>query len=325
MTNRPTREQLHAHLDSGWDSAFAGDLHRALLAAERTLDLDQSSAEAHHLLGYVRSAEGNIAEALEHFEQAISLDDGYVDALISAADLRFSALDDTDGALRHLDEALEYAQSPDEIANASVLCFEIYLRIGDEDKARATLSRIPEGPFENPALDAMLGQAFVDAGEFTRAKQVLSRCLEHEPDNPDAHYHIARAYELAGERQAADAHLLHSREIESRLASAPWSLQHAEFEREMRAVFDELPQELLQLLTGTAVIVTTLPGAEVVADGVDPRVPMMFDDLQTTGTVGRIFFYQVNIERLCVSPDQIRERTVALLSEELRNLLASLE
>lgn len=316
-------EQLHAHLDSGWDSAFAGDLHRALLAAERTLDLDQNSAEAHHLLGFIRSAEGNVADALEHFEHAISLDDGFVEALISAADLRFVALEDAEGALRYLDDALEHAVSVDEIANASLLRSEILRLTGHEEEARAVLRRVPSARFENPAVEALLGQAFVDIGEVERGERLLANALERDPDHPDIHYNLGRAYEIMGDKQRSDAHFLYSRELESRLEGPAWSLSARDFEQRMRTIFDELPEDLLDVISGSAVIITMLPGAEVVAEGVDPRLPMMFDDLQPSGKIGRIFFYQVNIERLCVSPDQIGERASTLLIDELRAYVAS--
>jgi Tfp pilus assembly protein PilF len=68
-------DQFSAHLDRGWDLAQRGDAAGAELSARRALELDGQSPEAHNLLGYVSALQGNFDEAIEHYAQAIALDD----------------------------------------------------------------------------------------------------------------------------------------------------------------------------------------------------------------------------------------------------------
>ena len=60
-------DQLNAHLDRGWDLVSRGDLAGALRSAERSLEIDGESPEAHNLIGYVHMLEGHAEKALEHY------------------------------------------------------------------------------------------------------------------------------------------------------------------------------------------------------------------------------------------------------------------
>ena len=77
-------DQLTAHLDRGWDLAQSGDARGAESSARRALELAPDSPEAFNLLGYVASLEGDTDEAIEAYQQAIALDDGYVEAMLNA-------------------------------------------------------------------------------------------------------------------------------------------------------------------------------------------------------------------------------------------------
>ena len=63
-SDRGPMDQFAAHLDRGWDLVSRGDLAGALLSAEKTVELDAQSPEAHNLMGYVLAAEGRAHEAL---------------------------------------------------------------------------------------------------------------------------------------------------------------------------------------------------------------------------------------------------------------------
>ena len=75
-------DQLSAHLDRGWDLVQRGDLKGARASARRALETEKESPEAHNLLGFVAAQEGDSEEALEHYRQAMALDDGYIDPML---------------------------------------------------------------------------------------------------------------------------------------------------------------------------------------------------------------------------------------------------
>ena len=68
-------DQFSAHLDRGWDLVQRGDPRGAELSARRALEIDAQSPEAYNLLGYVAALKGEFEEAVEHYRQAIALDD----------------------------------------------------------------------------------------------------------------------------------------------------------------------------------------------------------------------------------------------------------
>src|SRR5450432_2613697 len=92
-------DQFTAHIDRGWDLVHRGDLRGAQLSAEKGLELDPQSPEAHNLLGYVKAAQGQPEDAIELYRQAIALDDTFVEAMLNAAEVLIHPLHDFDGAV----------------------------------------------------------------------------------------------------------------------------------------------------------------------------------------------------------------------------------
>src|SRR6202453_4800160 len=106
-------DQLTAHLDRGWDLAQKGDSAGASACAKRALELDPQSPEVHNLMGYASALEGEAEVALEHYRQAIALDETYFEAMLNAAEVMISPLGDVDGAIVQIEDALDYAETDD--------------------------------------------------------------------------------------------------------------------------------------------------------------------------------------------------------------------
>ena len=103
-----------------------------------------------------------------------------------------------------------------------------------------------------------------------------------------------------------------------------WAPDRAGFEELLRAAIARLPAPMLAMLVGAEVIVAELPGAEVVADGVDPRVCLLFDTAdgmgrppRERGKVQRLFFYQRNTERSVEELSELGDEIYLVLEEEL--------
>src|SRR5918912_397196 len=116
-------DQLSAHLDRGWGLAQKGDAAGATACARRALELDPQSPEVHNLLGYSAALAGDSEEALEHYRQAIALDE----------------------AITMCNDALDYAETPEEIADCVLLKVDALLGKGDVAEAKRALQDIPEG------------------------------------------------------------------------------------------------------------------------------------------------------------------------------------
>jgi tetratricopeptide (TPR) repeat protein len=322
-TERPDRgpmDQFSAHLDRGWDLIHRGDYEGAQHSAEKSLELDSESPEAYNLLGYVSAAQGDAEAALEHYRHAIALDDSFVEAMLNAAELLIHPLHDFDAAVDLVDEALEWTEGSDEVADALLLKFDAYMHQNDRDAAKQVLRTLPDGEFETPRLDFLVGRAYFEVGELATAREYLDRARTREPDAPDIHYYLGLLLDAQGDHDGATLEFLRCRELDGAAPRAHWGMSQTQFERQVRKAVERLEPEHRDALDGSLVVVTDVPGAEVVADGVDPRATVLIDavgEREGRPHAGRVFVYQCNVERICEGPSKLEEDLVRLIRAEL--------
>jgi tetratricopeptide (TPR) repeat protein len=318
-------DQLSAHLDRGWDLIHKGDLRGARASARRALETDQNSPEAHNLLGYVAAQEGDADEALEHYRQAMALDDGYIDPLLNAAEVLIHPLHEWDEAIALCDEVLEFAEGPEETADALLLKFDALLGKGERDAARAVLEGLPEGPFEGPMYPFLIGRALYETGETERAAPFLQKAVEADPGNPDAHYYLGLLFDEQGDGRSATLSFLEARELDINTEPPPWALPRDAFQKVVERALGQLEPTLMAQLQNTLVLVAEVPGMEVVADGVDPRTPVLLEGVAPPGDPGplatRVFIYQRNLERLCGGVEQLEDEVAIQLADEIKHTL----
>lgn len=324
-------DQLSAHLDRGWDLVAKGDLAGALRSAEESLELAEDSPDAHNLMGYVYAAQGRVEDASEQYRAALELDEGFVDAMLNLAELLLFAMRDPDAALEMVREARDWLedQEVDERADAILLEIEIHLDRGDREAARKTAQELPEGPFDNGQLPLSIGRALVDVGEIDRAEPLLRQALEAKSTS-EGHYYLGLVYDAHGQQREALLSFLRARELDLAAPPYPWALPPEQFEQRVQSALAKLPASIGALLEGALVVVTDLPGAELVADGVDPRAPLLLDGLPLPGEEGppkvdRVFIYRRNVERVAVGMIDVDGEVARILEEELRASFPELE
>jgi len=324
MTDDAKQEQLTAHLDRAWDLISRGDLEGAMRSATKSLELDGDAPEVHNLLGYVSAMEGRGEEALEHYERAIELDESFVEAMLNAAETCIQPLEEWDRAIEYIEDALEWIAEDEELADALLLEVEAYFGKKDLDGARTVLGRVPKGPFENPGLTFALGRAFFDLGMPDEALPRLESALSADPTQSDASYYLGLVLEAKGEKRGASVAFLQSRDAELRRVPKQERVPGPEFEKRVRSALGKISEEAQRVLEGALVIAGDMPGAEVVAEGIDPRIPLLFDDITRVPElkVGRLFVYQRNIERGLPQPSlfAIEDAIVRFIAEELEHI-----
>lgn len=328
-------DRLSAHLDRGWDLLDQGDFRGAKTSARRALALSKSSPEATNLLGRATLMEGDLDAALELFRSAFALDDGYVDAFLNAAEVLISR-GELDEALSLCDEVLEFAEHPDDRADAVLLQVDALLDRGEPDAARRAMSRLPEDPLEAPHFSFLIGRAWLDLGDLDRAEPLLSAALNADPGNPDVHFYLGLAYEQRREFRRATLALLESAALEARLPRAPWSLPIESFRRTTERALAAVDPALAAKLTEALLIVTDAPGAEVIAEGIDPRAAVLIeglapaedaetktstDDTPRRDDALRLFVYQRGIERRCLGVEDLESVITQSIEDEARALL----
>jgi len=321
-------DQFAAHLDRGWDLVNRGDYAGALVSAQKSLELDAESPEAHNLIGYIYQAEGRSEDAVEHYRQAIAIDETYVEAMLNAAEVLIHALDDSDAGLELVEEALDFAEGDDEIADALMLKFDALMQRGERDAATKLLANLPEGPFENDQLDFVIGRAKFELSDLDGAEKYLLRAEAHEDASSDVHYYVGLVREARGDHRRATLSFLSARAAELKAPKPSWSLSAPAFEQKAQAALARLAAPSSELLQDALVVVSDVPGPEVVAEGVDPHVGVLFDDLRgedgspaaveaRPARIGRVFIYQRNIERSSQSVAEVEDEILHALEHEL--------
>jgi tetratricopeptide (TPR) repeat protein len=321
-------DQFTAHLDRGWDLVGRGDYAGALISAQKSLELDAESPDAHNLLGFIHQAEGRAEDALEHYRAAIAIDETYVEAMLNAAEVLIHALRDFDGGLAMVEEALDFAEGDDEVGDALLLRFDALMQQGDRDGAAAVAAKLPAGPFENAQLDFMIGRAKFETGDLDGAEKHLELAVKREGQSGDAFYYQGLVREARGDLRGATLAFLQAREADLNAPRPPWSLSASSFERKVQSAVRKLPTALAEAIDGALVVVSDIPGPEVVAEGVDPHIGVLIDDLQDASgrpvtseaqaeRAGRVFVYQRNIERWAESAGEVEDEILQTLEHEL--------
>ena len=312
--------QLSAHIDRAWDRMSAGDAEGALRSAEKAAELDRESPEVQNLLGYVHAASGHSEKAIEHYKQAIDLDESFVEAMLNASEVLLHPMHEWDAAIAMIDTALEWIEDETELADALLLKVDAYLGKGDKAGAESVLKRIPKTLPENAGIDAALGRAWFELGNTTHAEPFLERAIKVEPLMADAHYYLGLCRESRKDMAGMAVAFLHARDAELKQGFPPSPISQEEFEGVIRDAMQSVPEEFGPIIDGAFVIIGDVPGAEVVAEGVDPRIPVLLDGLSAEGEVPRatrIFVYRRNIERMGMPNKDEIARAIA---DEIRAL-----
>jgi Flp pilus assembly protein TadD len=320
-------DQLSAHLDRAWDLVGRGDFAGAMRSAEKSLEVEPDAPEVHNLMGYIRAQEGRAEEAVEHYERAIELDESFVEAMLNAAEVKLHPLRDWDGAIALIDDALGWIDDAEEKADAMLLKIDALLGKEDREGARVVARALPEGPFESPHIAFSIGRARFETGDIDASEGFLRTAIEKDPRNAEAHYYLGLVLQERGNARGAAIAFLCSRDAELRTAMRPGTSAPDQFERRVQGAIAKLRDDVARILEGALVIVGDVPGAEVVAEGVDPRMPVLLDDLSPEGEpprVGRVFVYQRNVERTASGPIAIEEEIARALAEELEYVFPEL-
>lgn len=300
-----------------WDLVEAGDLSAARAVAGAAIAADDS-AEAHHAMGYVLSLEGELDEALVHYDEAIAADEDFFEALLNAANLRLQ-LGDVHGAVHDAAAALDTAEDADEVACALLALIDCNDSVGRDEEVRALVAELPEGPFESPALALEVGAMKLDHGEREEAREHIVPAAAALVGDPEAQYLLGRLREADGDPKGATAAYLTARQLMLRAPRPAWADSIERFTKRVYEALESLPEGLVEHVEGALVLVEAIPGVEIVSEGFDPYAPVLVDrvDLGKGESLVRVVVYQRNVEHGLVSLAATDPLLRAMLAEEL--------
>src|SRR5580700_6785636 len=232
---RPAMEdQLTAHLDRGWDLAHKGDAAGATTCAKRALEIDPQSPEVHNLMGFAAALEGDADDALDHYRQAIALDETYFEAMLNAAEVMIAPLADHDGAIVQIEDALDYAETDDEIADCILLKVDALMAKADYEEAKRTMKMLPDGPFSGPTYLFLIGRAWYELGQIDKAAPLIEQAAKADPQSADAQYYLGLVRDEQGDPHGATEALLRSRALDSGRAAPGWAPSSEAFSKVVR-------------------------------------------------------------------------------------------
>ena len=313
-------DQLTAHLDRGWDLAQKGDAPGAIECAKRALELDPQSPEVHNLMGYASALDGDAEEALEHYRQAITLDETYFEAMLNAAEVLIVPLGDYDAAVAQIEEALDYAETDEEIADCLLLKVDAFTAKGDYEEAKRAMKMLPEGPFDAPSYLFLIGRAWYELGQLDKAAPFIEQAVKADPTSADAQYYLGLVRDEQGDARAATEALLRSRGLDSMRPPPPWAPGPDAFGAVVKGAIEKLDPVLARYVREAEVYVVDLPGAELVVDGVDPRALLVLDSPPAENGAPprvRVFVYQRNVERAAGSAEALDGELLGALEREV--------
>jgi adenylate cyclase len=184
-----------------------GQAEDGLAAAERALALDANLAEAHAIKAAILAEGGRYDEAEAEIRTALGLDPDSFEVNRAAGYFNFSRQRLAD-AIRHFERAMTLAETD---VNSACMLLTCYTATGNPDGTRRA-AQLALGRTEAAlALDANNGTvtgysayALAALGESDRARQRMSRALLIDPENLNMRYNFACALSVhLGETQAA--------------------------------------------------------------------------------------------------------------------------
>ena len=306
-------EKFYAELDRCWATMESGDLEEAKRRALKLLRTDGDSPELYVLLGMISSGEGEIEEALQHYQHAIEIDEHYVEPLLCAAELYLWDIEDFEKAVELCEKALDHAEEEEEFVEALLLKAEGEALLGKESAAFASLSELPDILLGDPGYHLRAGRLLLDLGHPDDAESHFQRTLEIEPDLADALHGLGVCASVRNDRKGMIAFFQKVRAVDLKMPTPPWAVSSEEFSQIVSESVDKLPEQIRKLIGNVPVIATDYPSAELIADGTDPRLLGLFSGVPhaekpTVGGVPHldtILLFQRNLERVAMSREEL--------------------
>jgi len=317
-------ERFYAQLDKCWELMEAGDLEAAKESALKLLRADGDSPELYVLLGGIAVAEGDVDTAISHYKRASEIDDGYVEPLLCAAELYLWDFEDFEQAVELCKRALDVAEEEEEYVEALLLKAEGEALLEKDDAAYASLSELPDVVLSDHSYHLRAGRLLLDLGHVDDAEAHFQKALTVEPSDPDSLHGLGLCAEARGDRKSMIRHFQKVRAADLKLPTPPWSMSKEEFSQAVAASMEKLPEPVKKLLGNVPVVAADYPSAELVADGIDPRLLGLFTgvphgDKPTVGGVPHldtILLFQRNLERVAMSREELESEIEVTVAHE---------
>lgn len=306
-------DRLLTDVERGFEALEEGDLEAAAAVVERCRRIDRKHPDVLMLSAAVADALGDTEDAIAQYQALSQVRPDDPMPRICIARLQLHANADPDTALEVVAAAFEFIDEEDDLIEAVYVKTEALLARGEPKAARDALAELSSSVIDDGRLALDLAELAIEAEDPAGAKRWIE-AAKHEPElEADSLYVLGRAHEAAGERAAMIAAWQQVRTLDSNAAPGEVHITEDELEKIAAETIAALPAKVREHLERVPIMIDDLPSAELIADGLDPRLLGLFqgtpmpDDGALAPSVTSILLFQKNLERASVDEEHLAE------------------
>ena len=306
-------DRLQADIERGFLALEEGRLDDAAASAERCQRIDRKNADVVTLAAAVADARGDVDEALAQYQNLAELRPDDAMPRICIARLELHDLQDPDAARATLAEAMEFIDEEADLVEAIFIRTEALIMNDTLPAAREALAELASSVVDDPEQALDLAELALAAEDPEASKRWIESARKDADLEADATHLLGRVHELANERPAMIAAWQRVRVLDAAAAAPSLSISDDELEAIATETLAELPDNVREHLAKVPILIDTLPSAELVADGLDPRLLGLFqgtpmpDDGHGTPAVTNILLFKTNLERASADAEQLAD------------------
>lgn len=194
-----TANNYLAHNNLGNALKEQGDRAEAIRHYSEALRIKPNYAKVHNNLGNALVAQGKLKEAIKHYSEAVSLDHDFAEAYnnLGAALFRTGKIEE---AIAHFQEALR--TKPNDPNTSNNLKMALAAKRGVDEAIAETKEKLRLNP-EDPALHYKLGELYNSKGELHDAIDQYQKALSIQPGFAQALHSLSIVYAIKGEYDQA--------------------------------------------------------------------------------------------------------------------------
>jgi predicted Zn-dependent protease with MMP-like domain len=179
--------------------------------------------------------------------------------------------------------------------------------------AREALAELASSVIEDPEQALDLAELALAAEDPDAAKKWIEVAQKDADFEADALHLLGRVHEFTNDRAAMIIAWQRVRELDAEAPPPALSITDDELEAIATEALAELPDNVREHLQKVPMLIDTLPTAELVADGLDPRLLGLFqgtpmpEDGNGVPSVTNIHLFKTNLERSAHDADQLAD------------------
>ena len=307
------QDKLDADIDRGFTALEDGRVKDAAELLAQVQKVDGTNPDVVTLAAAVADAQGDTEAALGQYRKLAELraDDPMPRVCIARILLQDQA--DPEGALEAVEAAFDFIDEEPDLIEAVIVRTEALLALDDPESAQESLAELSTSVIDDPDLALDLADLSLLAEDPAGAKRWIEIARKEPRLEANAMHLLGRIHEAEDDRPAMIAAWQKVRELDEKAPPPQVTISEDELERIAADALAELPAEIRAKLERAPILIDTVPSADMVAEGLDPRMLGVFSGTpmpeggELAPTVTNIHLFKTNLERAAQDLDHLAE------------------